>query len=57
MKECGLFNLEKAKIKSDLITASDAKHFVIIDVLVLLLTDYRTRRNALKLRQEKLDGH
>lgn len=49
--------MEKAKIKSDLITASDAKHFVIIDVLVLLLTDYRTRGNALKLRQEKLDGH
>lgn len=34
-------------MKSDLITASDAKDFVFIDVLVLLLTDYRKRGNAL----------
>lgn len=44
-------------MKNDLITASDAKDFVIVDVLILLLTDYRTRGNIFKLWQEKLDGH
>ena len=36
-------------MKGDLITASDAKGFVIVDVFVLLLTVYRTRGNVLKL--------
>lgn len=31
----------------DLITTSDAKDLVIIDVLVLLIIEYRTRGNAL----------
>lgn len=41
-------------MKGHLITASDAKDFVIIDVLVLLLTDYGTRGNVLTLWQEKI---
>lgn len=36
-------------MKGDLITASDAKDFVIIDVLVLLLADCRIRGNILKI--------
>lgn len=41
-------------MKGHLITASDAKDFVNIDVLVLLLTDYGTRGNVLTLWQEKI---
>ena len=49
-----MFNLEKARIKGDLISASDAKDFVIIDVPVLLLTDCRARENVLKLWQKRI---
>lgn len=41
-------------MKGDSITASDAKDFVITEVLVLLLAEYSTRGNMLKLWQEKI---
>lgn len=41
-------------MKDNLITVSDAKDFVITEVLVLLLAKYSTKWHVLKLWQEKI---